>query len=69
VVARLSKEIEAFDASLAPAAPVRVSALVDDHTGWEKLWRGVAIAAVVAFGAVVLLLFVGFRTVRRLRRR
>jgi arylsulfatase A-like enzyme len=69
VVARLSKQIEAFNASLSPAVPVRVSAAPYDHTGWEKLWRGVAMAGAVAFGSLALLLFACFRAIRWLRRR
>jgi arylsulfatase A-like enzyme len=69
VVSRLSKEIEAFDASLSPAEPVLPAAAPYDHTGWEKLWYGVATAAVVAFGSVALLLFVTVLAIRRLRRR
>lgn len=69
VVARLSKEIESFEASLDAPPPVLVGAAPYDHLGWEKMWRGVALAMAVAFGAVALLLFAIYRVVRRLRRR
>jgi arylsulfatase len=69
VVEALSKEIEAFRASLVAAPPVRWSAAPHDHLGWEKLWRGVAVAMLVGFGAIALLLFAAFRVVRTLRRR
>src|SRR4029453_17700052 len=59
VVQRLPKEIEAFDASLSPARPVLISAAPYDHTGWEKMWRGVAAAAAVVFGSAALLLLGG----------
>jgi arylsulfatase A-like enzyme len=69
VVARLVNEIEAFDASLSPATPVLITAAPEDHTGWEKLWRGVATAGAVAFGVVFLLLFAIYRVIRGLLRR
>ena len=69
VVERLTKEIEAFDASLSPARPVLISAAPYDHTGWEKMWRGVAAAAAVVFGSAALLLLAGVLLFRRLRRR
>jgi len=69
VVARLSKEIDAFNAALSPEVPARVLAAPYDHTGWEKLWRGVALAGVVAFGSLALLLFVAIRALRWWRRR
>jgi arylsulfatase A-like enzyme len=69
VVARLTKEIEAFDASLSPATPVLIAAAPYDHRGWEKLWRGVAEAGALAFGAMALVLFAAYRIVRRLLRR
>jgi len=69
VVDRLTKSIAAFDASLAPATPVQISAAPQDHTGWEKMWRGVAITAVLVFGSLAMLLFVILRFLRRLLRR
>jgi hypothetical protein len=69
VVARLTKDIEAFEASLAPAPPVLVSAAPHDHAGWEKMWRGVAAAGAVAFGSVALLVYASVLAVRRLRPR
>ena len=69
VVERLTKEIEAFDASLSPARPVLISAAPYDHTGWEKMWRGVAAAAAVVCGSAALLLLAGVLLSRRLRRR
>jgi arylsulfatase A-like enzyme len=69
VVARLSKEIADFDASLSPPPPVLISAAPEDHNGWEKLWWGVAEAAALAFGVVALVLFAIYRMIRRLFRR
>ena len=69
LVARLSKEIDAFDASLMPEKPVLISAAPHDHLGWEKLWRGVAEAGLVAFTVTALLLYAGVRLLRRLLRR
>lgn len=69
VVARLTREIADFDASLAPAVPVRVVAAPYDHTGWGSLWLGVSIAGAVAFGSLALVLFAAVRTVRWLRHR
>ena len=69
VVARLSREIQDFDASLSPAPPVRIAAAPEDHRGWEKLWWGVAEAAGVSLGVVVLVLFASYRIIRRLVRR
>jgi arylsulfatase A-like enzyme len=69
VVARLTKEIEDFEASLDAPPPVLVGAAPHDHLGWEKMWRGVALAMAVAFGAAVLLLFTIYRVARRLLRR
>jgi arylsulfatase A len=69
VVARLSTAIEAFDASLSPATPVRPVAAPHDHGGWEKMWRGVAVAFAVALAAAALLLFAAFRAARWVRRR
>jgi len=68
VVGRLSKDIDAFEASLVPATPVLISAAPYDHLGWEKLWRGVAVGMAVAIGSVALLAFATFRVVRWLRR-
>lgn len=69
VVARLEQEIERFEASLAPAVPVRVAAAPQDHLGWEKLWRGVAAAAAVAFAALAAVVLALWLLVRTLRRR
>ncbi len=69
VVARLTKEIEDFDASLTPETPVLIAAAPHDHRGWEKLWRGVAEAGAVAFGVLALVLYASYRVVRRLLRR
>jgi arylsulfatase A-like enzyme len=66
VVARLSQEIDAFEASLHPATPILVGAAPHDHGGWEKMWRGVAIAGALAFGTLALLLLVSWLVVRRL---
>ena len=68
VVASLSKEIDAFNASLSPAPPVRIGAAPHDRGGWEKIWRGVAVAAALTIGAMALLLFATIRAVRWLRR-
>jgi hypothetical protein len=48
VVDRLEREIAAFTAAASPAPVVRVDAAPHDHTGWERMWRGVAEAALVA---------------------
>jgi arylsulfatase A len=69
VVARLSQEIEVFKTSLSPASPVLIGAAPHDHGGWEKMWRGVAAAAAVAFGAAAILLFASYRVIRSLLRR
>jgi arylsulfatase A-like enzyme len=66
VVARLEAEIRDFEASLDPAPPVLVGAAPRDSLGWERMARGVAAAGAVATGALVLLLFVIYRVVRRL---
>jgi len=68
VVARLSEEIERFEAGAAPATPVRVSAAPRDSRGWEKLWRGVGAAAAVVVAALVLALFAIVRAIRWARR-
>jgi arylsulfatase A-like enzyme len=67
VVARLSKEIEAFEASLSPAVPVRISAAPYDHTGWGSLWLGVATGGAIVFGSIGLSAFLSWRLIRRLR--
>jgi arylsulfatase A-like enzyme len=69
VVARLAKQIQDFEASLDTASPVLVAAAPYDHLGWEKMWRGVALAMALAFGAAALLLFTVYRVARWLRRR
>ena len=69
VVAQLSKEIDAFDASLSPAVPVLIGAAPHDHTGWGNIWRSAAVLAALVFGSIALLLFAIVRVVRRLRRR
>jgi len=69
VVARLSKEIDDFNASLSPAAPVLVSAAPYDHTGWARLFRSLATAAAVLLTSLIVLLYVSVRVVRRLLRR
>lgn len=70
VVARLTKQIEEFEASLEDAPPpVLVGAAPHDHRGWEKMWRGVATAAALAAGAAAIVLFATYRVVRRLLRR
>ncbi|MCW5892038.1 MAG: sulfatase [bacterium] len=71
VVARLAGEIAAFEAGLDPAVPVRTSAAPADHTGWERLVRGVGLIAAIALGAVALVLgglVLGIRRWRRRRR-
>jgi arylsulfatase A-like enzyme len=69
VVARLSKEIDAFNASLSPAVPVLIAAAPHDHTGWENIWRGVAITGAFVLGSLALLLFASYRLLRRLLRK
>jgi arylsulfatase A-like enzyme len=69
VVDRLTKLIAAFDASLSPADPVLISAAPYDHTGWEKIWRGIAITAALVFTSLAILLFVIVLALRRLLRR
>jgi arylsulfatase A-like enzyme len=69
VVARLAAAIDDFNAALAPAAPVRIDAAPHDHTGWEKLWRGVAIAGIVVFASLAVAIALAVATIRRLRRR
>jgi hypothetical protein len=65
-VARLTQEDDAFDASHSPPRPILLEAAPYDHGGWEKMWRGVAVAGAVAFATVALVLFATYRTVRRL---
>ncbi len=69
VVARLSAEIDSFNAALAPAPPVLVMAAPYDHTGWENIWRGVATVALLALALVGLMTYATFRAIRRWRRR
>ena len=69
VVERLKKMIADFDAALSPAEPVLIAAAPYDHTGWEKLWRGVAITATLVFGSLAILLFLVVLALWRLRRR
>lgn len=69
VVARLADEIARFDAALAPAVPVRVTAAPYDHTGWERLWRGLGLVAAIGVGAVLLVLVAVVLLIRRWRRR
>jgi hypothetical protein len=68
-VARLSKDIESFEASLATEKPVLVSAAPEDHAGWGNLWRGIAIAGVLVCGSIGLFVFLLWRAIGRLRRR
>jgi arylsulfatase A-like enzyme len=69
VVARLSAEIDSFNAALAPAAPVLVMAAPYDHTGWENLWRGVIMVALMGLVLIALFVYAIFRVIRRWRRR
>jgi hypothetical protein len=69
VVARLTREIAAFEASLALARPILVDAAPQDHLGCEKMWCGVAGAFAATLAAVAVLLFATYRTLRWFLRR
>jgi arylsulfatase A-like enzyme len=69
VVERLSDEIARFDAALDPAVPVRMSAAPYDHTGWERLWRGIGMVAGIVVGAAGILVVAVVLLIRRWRRR
>jgi arylsulfatase A len=69
VVARLTDEIARFEATLDPAVPVRVTAAPYDHSGWERLWRGIGLVAALYLGALLLVLLGLLLLVRRWRRR
>jgi arylsulfatase A-like enzyme len=71
VVERLSGEIDRFEAALDPAPPVLVSAAPYDHTGWERLWRGIGMVTgitLLALALPVVAVAVLFRRWRRRRR-
>ena len=69
VVARLSKDIDSFEASLPIEKPVLISAAPEDHTGWGNIWRAMAIVGVLVFGSIGLFVFLLWRVIRRLSRR
>jgi arylsulfatase len=69
VVARLSDEIARFDAALDPAVPVLMTAAPYDHTGWERLWRGIGMVAGIVVAAAGLLVIAVVLLIRRWRRR
>jgi arylsulfatase A-like enzyme len=67
VVARLTEEIDRFEASGGFAEPVRIGAAPADARGWKRLARSVAVLAAVAFAALVGVLYALVRAVRRFR--
>jgi arylsulfatase len=69
VIQRMSEELARFEASLDPAVPVPMTAAPHDHTGWERLWRGLGLVAGIVVGGVGLLLVAVVFVIRRLRRR
>jgi arylsulfatase A len=69
VVQRLSDEIAGFEASLDPATPVLMAAAPYDHTGWGRLWGGLAVVAGLALVAAGLVVVAVVLVVRGLRRR
>lgn len=69
VVERLSGEIARFDAALDPAEPVLVSAAPYDHTGWERLWRGVGMVTGITVLTLALPVVAVVVVLRRWRRR
>lgn len=69
VVQRLSDDIARFEASLDAAVPVRMQAAPYDHTGWERLWRGLGMVAGLVAAVAGLLVLAVVLVVRRLRRR
>jgi arylsulfatase A-like enzyme len=72
VVDRLERDVVAFTAGAHPAPVVPVVAAPEDHTGWERMWRGVAaaglVAAAVAFAIVLAIAWVVRRVIRARRR-
>ncbi len=69
VVERLSGEIARFAAALDPAEPVLVSAAPYDHTGWERLWRGIGIVTGITLLTFALPVVAAALLFRRWRRR
>ena len=72
VVDRLEREVAAFAAAASPAPVVRVDAAPHDHTGWDRMWRGVAeaalVAALVPVAIVLAIAWLGWRAIRARRR-
>lgn len=72
VVARLTQQIEAFEASAVSAPPVRVSAAPGDPRGWKRLAPRIGALFGATLGALALGLLAlvwAIRLVRRARRR
>ena len=69
MVQRLSDDIARFEASLDPAVPVLMQAAPYDHTGWERLWRGLGLVAGIVVAVAGLFVVAVVLVIRRLRRR
>jgi arylsulfatase A-like enzyme len=72
VVERLERLVATFTTQASPAPVVRVDAAPHDHTGWGRMWRGVAEAAAVGLLvplALVLAIAWALRRAIRARRR
>jgi arylsulfatase A-like enzyme len=64
VVDRLRALIDDFEGATTPGRPVMVSAAPADRRGWEKMWMGIGLTAVLVLTVFLLLLYLCVRVSR-----